>query len=171
MTERWLPVPGYEDFYEVSDQGRVRSLPHQTASGIRGGHVLTPWHDKDGYLRVAINVHGAKRQCPVHQLVLLAFAGPMPVGQESRHGTGGKLDNRIVNLCYGTPLDNTMDQIRDGTKPRGTNHGKAKLTESLAREIRCRYASGETQDALAAEFGVSQTCVSVLIRRKTWRHV
>jgi len=24
--EHWLPVVGFEDFYEVSDQGRVRSL-------------------------------------------------------------------------------------------------------------------------------------------------
>lgn len=24
--ERWMPVSGYEDFYQVSDQGRIRSL-------------------------------------------------------------------------------------------------------------------------------------------------
>jgi len=25
-SERWLPVVGYEDIYEVSDHGRVRSV-------------------------------------------------------------------------------------------------------------------------------------------------
>lgn len=24
--ERWLPIPGYEGYYEVSDYGRVRSV-------------------------------------------------------------------------------------------------------------------------------------------------
>jgi hypothetical protein len=32
-NERWLPVPGYEGLYEVSDMGRVRSL---VLSGDRG---------------------------------------------------------------------------------------------------------------------------------------
>lgn len=170
-TERWLPVPGYEGFYEVSDLGRVRSLPHETASGLRGGRMLKPFRDKDGYLRVGININGAKLQRPIHQLVLLAFVGSMPPGQQTRHGPGGKLDNRLTNLCYGTSAQNKADQDRDGTMPRGASHGNARLTEQTAREIRRRYELGESQDALARAYGVSQTCVSVLVRRKFWRHI
>ena len=42
-TERWLPVTGYEGLYEVSDLGRVRSLPRQTRSGVRGGTLMKPY--------------------------------------------------------------------------------------------------------------------------------
>jgi hypothetical protein len=31
--ERWRPIAGLEDRYEVSDHGRVRSLPRMTARG------------------------------------------------------------------------------------------------------------------------------------------
>jgi len=37
LRERWLPLPGWVGLYEVSDQGRVRSLRRKTRAGMRGG--------------------------------------------------------------------------------------------------------------------------------------
>ena len=34
--EQWLPVPGYEGYYEVSDLGRVRSLDRMVMTGRAG---------------------------------------------------------------------------------------------------------------------------------------
>jgi len=36
QTETWLPIPGYEGFYEISNQQRVRSLGREAEHG-RGG--------------------------------------------------------------------------------------------------------------------------------------
>ena len=49
--ERWLPVPGWEGLYEVSDLGRVRSLPRPRRPKMRtyGGKLLTPYLGIDPY--------------------------------------------------------------------------------------------------------------------------
>jgi NUMOD4 motif/HNH endonuclease len=163
-TERWLPVAGYEGLYEVSDLGRVRN---------RHGRILKPLKTQRGYLSVKLPITrgGPVRRYMIHRLVGEAFLGPLPSGMQTRHGPGGKRDNRLVNLSYGTPIENQSDRVRDGTRHRGSAITMAKLTEAVVIECRRRYAAGEFQDVLAREFGVSQQTLSKAIRGVTWRHV
>lgn len=170
-TERWLPVPRYEGFYEVSDLGQIRSVLHMTSRGPRGGKLLAQFPDKDGYLRVNLSRIGVTRSIPVHVLVLRTFAGEPEPGQEGRHGPNGKRDNRLTELCWGTRLENAEDKRRDGTMARGERQGNASLTEDAIREIRRRRAAGELQQALADAFGISQAHVSRIELRQTWTHV
>lgn len=178
VTERWLPVVGWEGLYEVSDRGRVRSLdrwvPNKWGSQtLRTGVILKPGIDQRmGYRRVALCAEGKVKHWPVHRLVLTAFAGPCPEGQHGRHGPGGPADNRWPeNLCWGTPLENHADMKRDGTDPLGERNPRAKLTEESVRVIRERYAAGETQDSLANAYGVVLATIYYVVNRKTWRHV
>ena len=53
----------------------------------------------------------------------------------------------------------------------GTKNGRAILNEEKVREIRKRWDSGETQEVLAAEYGVKQTTISGVCLRKLWSHV
>jgi NUMOD4 motif/HNH endonuclease len=163
--ERWLPVVGYEGLYEVSDLGRVRN---------RHGRILTPQRQENrgGYLTVKL-WHPQLRQHRhmIHRLVGEAFLGPLPPGLETRHGPGGKLDNRLINLSYGTPRQNSHDRVRDGTHYCGSTQPMARLTEEIVAECRERYAAGEQQDWLADEFGVSQQTMSKALRGVTWHHV
>jgi plasmid maintenance system antidote protein VapI len=46
--------------------------------------------------------------------------------------------------------------------------GRIKLTQEIADECRVRYANGETQAALAREFGVTDVMVSLIVRGKAW---
>jgi len=111
--ERWLPVPGYESLYEVSDHGRVRSLPRQTVSGIRGGTMLKG-HKLFELEYVQVFLHAQDRGTPfcVHHLVALAFIGPRPDGMEVRHLDGDASNNAAANLEYGTRADNMQDMLR-----------------------------------------------------------
>jgi hypothetical protein len=54
---------------------------------------------------------------------------------------------------------------------RGSDRYCARLTEEQVVEIRKRRASGETGDALAAEYGVHKATLSDITRGKTWKHV
>lgn len=54
---------------------------------------------------------------------------------------------------------------------RGESQGHALLTEAEVCAIRERYRSGERQTALALEYGVHQTTVSDIVRRKSWQHI
>jgi hypothetical protein len=170
--ENWKPVPGYEGLYEVSDLGRVRSLPHQTKRGIRGGRVLAQCEDDDKRLSVGLSRNGVATTHRVHRLVLEAFAGAPKPGEISLHGPGGRLDNRLRNLRWGTPVENNFDMVRDGTLCQGNERSTAKLTEAVVQELRSRHATGGvTKRAMARELGVSESTVGVAIRRKTWKWV
>ena len=46
------------------------------------------------------------------------------------------------------------------------------LTDRQVRSIRRRHAEGESSQAeLAVEFGIAQSCISLIIQRKTYREV
>lgn len=115
MTERWLPVPEWEGLYEVSDHGRVRSLPRKTRRGIRGGQELAHRPDRKGYFRVALSRESNVQNRFVHQLVLEAFVGPMPDGMEAAHEDGDPTNNYLSNLSYKDKSGNMLDSVRHGT--------------------------------------------------------
>lgn len=122
--EKWQAVPGYEGLYEVSDQGRVRSLDRHVPNNFRlsgfmfvRGKMMVPVDDGKGYLRAGLTRRNRKAHHRIHQIVLMAFVGPCPDGLEVRHLNGIKTDNRLENLQYGTKWENVQDILKHG------NHG------------------------------------------------
>lgn len=173
IGERWLPVPGYEGRYEVSDFGHVRSVA-RIVRGRNKGTRLSPskvlkHHVREGgsvpYVHITL-WNGEKFECRfIHTLVLTAFVGPCPAGMQCRHGPTGSLDNRLENLMWGTALENSADKVRDGTDSRGTRNGRAKLDWTEVSEIR---ASRRQIKDLAEQYGVSTTTIFRVRRGSTW---
>lgn len=108
MTE-WMPVPGYEGRYEISDTGVVFS--HLT------NKVLAQSTNRYGYLRVTLlDAHGNLKTWTIHQLVVLAFRGPRPADKSLvRHLDDDKANNALSNLAYGTKRENALDSVKHGT--------------------------------------------------------
>jgi hypothetical protein len=161
--EHWRAVTGYEDFYEVSNQGRVRSSSH---------HVLKLTLSK-GYLRIELAKNAKARKHPVHRLVLAAFVGPCPEGKQGNHKNGVKTDNHLENLEYVTRSENALHAYRVLHRPRqqGSLHGRHKLIESEVLEIIRRSTTGETLRSIATDFNVCDSTVSQIARGRTWRHL
>jgi hypothetical protein len=114
-VERWVPVPGWEGLYEVSDLGNVRSLPRTVMTGragmkLRKGRVLKLGTYRGGHRHVTFSRNGITTTYQVHKVVLLAFTGPCPGGLQVRHLNGIPGDNRLENLAYGTPAENMADR-------------------------------------------------------------
>jgi len=113
----WASVPGYEGFYEVSNQGDVRSL---TRSVNYGRHDRVTYQGRElkqfvsgRYLSVKLAKAGVTKTMYVHELVLRAFEGERPKLSERceiRHLDGDKLNNRLSNLKYGTVSENFADR-------------------------------------------------------------
>lgn len=119
--ESWLPVVGSEDWYQVSDLGRVRSVLRQVT--LRDGRTCTyqgrylqpSANPRDGHMQIGLSGHGGARlQTKVHTLVLKAFTGPPPPGKIGRHLDGDPGNNAWLNLAWGTHSENMFDKIRHG---------------------------------------------------------
>ena len=122
-----------------------------------------------GYPRVVLGLRGRSKHLYVHKLVLEAFVGPMPHGSECRHLDGNKLNCCVTNLSWGTSVENAKDRIRHGTTASGERNGNARLTSDDIREIDRRIALGETQSSIGRIFGVAQSAISNIKRRKRWK--
>lgn len=173
MTDEiWLPIPGFEGFYVVSNRGMVRSLPRpgcHNPNRIYGGKTIKPvLRKKDGYLVVGLRANGISIQRGLHQLVALAFLGSPPEGFECCHNNGIKTDCRSDNLRWDTKSGNAKDKAIHGTQFYGSSSPNAKLTESDVMQIK---ASSENTVELGKRFCVSNVTIGRIKNGVTWRHV
>lgn len=114
--ERWVPVPGYEGLYEISDLARVRSLRREGGRNQTYGGRLLKWSaGRGGRYTVGLSRGGHGKNFPVHSLVAAAFLGPCPEGLGVLHGYGDCTNNVLSNLRYGTQSENLYDAVRHGT--------------------------------------------------------
>lgn len=101
-SEIWLPIPGFELLYSVSNQGRVRSA---------AGRMKSSRAANGGHLYVELWKHNKRSRPYIHRLVLLTFNGPGCPGEEVRHLNGTPTDNRLSNLAWGSRSENMLDEV------------------------------------------------------------
>lgn len=121
--EIWKPITGYEGLYEVSNMGRVKSVDRVLQHKSHG-----VWHIKErilkqqwtgspnsSYLSVWLHKgHGEQHLYRVHRIVAETFI-PNPEGKEQvNHINCDRSDNRISNLEWTTPLENTQHAWEHG---------------------------------------------------------
>jgi hypothetical protein len=165
---------GFEGLYEVSDQGRVKSLPRLGRQALE--YVLTPKSGSRGsqggkcYYRVALlDANGKPHTRAVHRIVAEAFLGPKPKGQLIRHGLGGPYDNRVVNLCYGTYVQNAADRkLHRRLMREGSTEG---LEEADVLAVYRACAAGALPAQVTGEFIAALRHASALLRQPRPRAV
>ena len=93
MTEEiWRTIKGYENIYEVSDKGRVRSLKFGKE------RILKPQIATNGYLQVSLCKNGEMKRCLVHRLVSQTFIPNPDNLPEVNHKDENKENNSVHNL-------------------------------------------------------------------------
>ena len=183
--EEWKDIEGFE-YYQVSDKGRVRSLPHKIMKSNRvpksiPGGILKPRPNNAGYLLVPLFRYKEegkgrhRKQNLVHRLVAEAFI-PNPEGKPTvnhKGKNGDKTDNRVENLEWATSREQNEHAIAVGLRKRKpTSTGLAILTEEQVIQIRESFKKKEeTMTQLAKKYGVSRKCISKVINRETWKHI
>jgi hypothetical protein len=117
MNEEWRPVVGYEGRYEVSNLGRVKSLPK---AQFKVEKILKPYiNPHNGYSYICLIKDNHKVSKRIHCLVMGAFN---PVNKlhgydpdyTIDHKDGNKTNNSLSNLEWCTQLENQRRAIRNG---------------------------------------------------------
>lgn len=127
MIEEWRNINGYEGMYEVSDKGRVRSLPRKVKNNhsykIVSGKILKQTNIKKGYKRVTFSVNQKSKSFLVHRLVAAAFIENPKNYLIINHIDENPTNNRVENLewCtykhnanHGTAIQRTTDKLTNG---------------------------------------------------------
>lgn len=129
--DKWLPVVGYEEYYEVSNKGCIRSLKNKTIRSngrklSRGGILLKQATDKKGYKRVALRKDGKSKTFMVHRVVAETFLSnvnnlPM-VNHKDENKANNNVENlewcdNIYNINYGTFRERQKNKMMVYAKP------------------------------------------------------
>jgi len=108
MKEIWKDISGYEGLYQVSNLGRVKSLPKSWISGIgkivsHDGMVLRPSINSDGYKMVSLSKDKKSKSHKIHRLVAETFLENNENLPQIDHIDSDKTNNVVNNLrwCYG----------------------------------------------------------------------
>lgn len=135
---------------------------------LMGNKAGTHGRKSDNQYWATMITHEGKSRCMrMADLVAPTFLGPRPPGQVVRHGPGGKLDDSVENLSYGTKSQDHEDKVRDGTDNRGEKHWNCKLPDTKVREI---FKARGTQQSIADKFGCSRSYVSMIKNGKSRKH-
>lgn len=148
VAEIFLPIPSYEGLYEISNYGIVKRLPaiihlKNNTKRLQPGKIKQP--TKRNYLSVYLYKEGIGKEYLVHRLVAITFI-PNPLNlPQVNHKDGNKFNNRVDNLEWCTPFQNTHHAMNTGLRDtHGENNPAAVLTEEIAMNIKylknCGYS-------------------------------
>ena len=109
--EIWKDIKGFEEIYQVSNLGRIKSL-ERFRKGKNGSlvtvkeRILKPWINSTGYYLIELHKQSIKKKYYVHRLVWSAFNGQIPKNMQVNHINEIKTDNRLSNLNLMTAKEN-----------------------------------------------------------------
>ncbi len=145
-----------------------------TSAGPDGCWPWTGGLDTYGYGKAS---YPGGRTVGAHRLSWEIHNGPVPKGFHVLHNCPGG-DNRACtnapggHLWLGTNKQNVADMVAKGRQTRGIQCHSAKLTEGQVIALRADHATRDiSQQALAAQYGVSPRAVSKIIKGESWKHV
>lgn len=168
MKEEWRPVVGYEDRYEVSNQGRVRNSK---------GLIMKPSLHQDGYLWIGLVSKTMPYNVSVHRLVAKAFL-PNPEQKPTvNHKDGCKTNNYVDNLEWATYSENVRHAYANhmiaDKSPEGIqniiNASRKSLKKCCNIPIVCETTGMEFESMhhAAVYYGVDDTTIQNIVRGVT----
>jgi len=180
--EVWKSIKKFDDQYEVSNKGRVRSkaaiiIRSNGRPHTRVSKVLKPGTTERGYCKGyyggSVCVNKKMTTYKVHRLVAEAFCEGFSEGLEVNHIDGNKLNNNADNLEWVTRSENVKHAVRLGLLPvtRGSQRTQSTVTEEQVRLIKDLMKQGFRRKLICESIGCSIHVYKDIQRGKSWKHV
>jgi len=175
--EIWADINGFENFYQVSNQGNIRSCDRidcrSKTAKIRQGCKLNPTPNSGGYLQVYLYRNGKKFVFRMHTLVASTFLGKRPESLVINHKDGIKTNNFATNLEYCSQKQNAKHARDCGlwNPLKGQSCYQSKLTDFDVVNIKNRLANSESCSKIAKDFNVGSTAIHEIRSGKNWKHI
>lgn len=167
QTEKWKDIKQYNGLYQVSNLGRVKSLPRNTTNG----KILSP-NKSTSYYRICLVKNGFIKSFAIHRLVAITFIRNPLDKRYVNHKDGNRQNNNVCNLEWVTPSENNYHAFKNDLSKslKGSKHPLAKLSEDDVIKIR-ELGNKYTQQYIAKMFNISFQEISDIINRKKWKHI
>ena len=163
--EEWRPISDYEELYQVSNYGRVKSF-HKGST-----RILKPALNVQGYLFVILYNKRKTFHARLSRLVAKVFIPNLDNKPEVNHIDGNKLNNYVENLEWVTSSENSKHSFAVGLQIgiRGANRSDSKLTNDEILFIR-ENSQNLNGTQLAKLFNVSDSTISSIQRGQKYKN-
>lgn len=170
MKEVWRNLDFAKGLYQVSNLGRVKSLPR---CRIPKERLLKGNYSVDGYLRHEFSINGKRVHWMTHRLVMYAFYYRKDYPNlDVNHINFTKDDNRVSNLEWCTRSENIIHSIKHGRHCLANLKSRYTLTEKQVKEIKRLLSKGcLNQKEIGYKYGVSNHVIHKIKSGKNWGHV
>jgi hypothetical protein len=176
MKEIWKDINGYENVYQVSNEGRVKSLSRHIENGQSGYTSkeiflkLVP--DRVGYSTVSLMKNNNRKLAKVHRLVAETFIYNEENKKCVNHINFIKDDNRVENLEWCTHKENSQHSILNRKFQMGERHHNLKITDEQVLEIREMYSNNlKTYRELAKMYKTNHNYIRAIIKRRKRKYI
>lgn len=107
MEEVWKDIKGYEGLYQISNLGRVKSLPRQYKKRFLNKEIIkVPTKLPKGYLKVGLSKNGKVKYYFIHRLVAEMFINKVDGKECVNHKDCNPSNNRVDNLEWCSYIEN-----------------------------------------------------------------
>ena len=167
LDEVWEPIPGYEEFYEVSNKGRIKSKTRYVNKDhgqrcVNQKILKTNTHPSTGHIRVQLSKNHTIKTVVVYKLVLECVGKlARPDGYDVRHIDGNRQNNCLSNLEW----------VPAQPANRGIRNKNATISDADVIEMRRLAEAGLTVHQIATKMQVSKAQTSKIIAHRTRRDI
>jgi len=169
-NEIWKDIKGFENIYQISNYGRIKTLPRKINKGkchldILEGIKIQTFNPYNGYCSVTLSLDGKNKRAYTHRLVALHFLENYENKKEVNHIDGDKTNNNVLNLEWNTREQNIQHAYKNGLikKRYGIENHTFVLTMEQIKYIKnnCIFRNKEWGiRGLAEKLGVCRSTVS-----------
>ena len=172
----FVPVHGFEGYYEIDISGNVRSVNRTITGGrwgkeVRKGLPIKHKHMLTGHVMVKLHKDGIRHTCHLGSLLLEAFESKRPEGMFCCHNNGDASDNSLSNLRWDTPKSNSADAIKHGTQVKGEKVWSSTLKEGEVSLIKSLIHNNISRKIVEKMFKISRHVYNGIKTNRTWKFI